>query len=236
MSTIFTIDFDFNLSDQKEALRFLQENGYKLLGFKGATGPNQVTAGMPVWFAEPFGEMFGDVEIDYEPLYKVYVYNKATIGAYTTIQMQALSPEFSLGTAVKFQQDGTFSEIGDALPGTISVLNDRPDGTENVTIGLAAKINGVYQPFCAFMSTPQGSISMAPNEKVCLFAAQTDLTSGSVTAQSTAPGCTFEFNANAVHYDLRVLPSTYGITSTADGLPVTNIGSGDSLLQLLNKK
>ena len=47
------------------------------------------------------------------------------------VQMQALSAEFPLGTAVKFQQDGTFSEIGKALDGTISVLNDRPSGTSS---------------------------------------------------------------------------------------------------------
>ena len=52
--TIFSIDFDFGSADQRTILDYLQKNNYKLFGYKGASGPNQVSAGLPTWFAEPF--------------------------------------------------------------------------------------------------------------------------------------------------------------------------------------
>ncbi|CAM1340263.1 hypothetical protein [Tenacibaculum amylolyticum] len=232
--TIFTMNFDFTAAEQREILQYLQQNNFTLFGFKGASGPNQVAAGLPTWFAVPYKEMFGTVEIDYEPLYKVYVFNKAEIGANTTIKMEALSIEIPLGSKVQFNSDGTFSTIGSATPGTISVLNNRPAGTSNITIGLAAKVNGVFAPFCAFTSTPQGTISMEPNQKVVLFAAQKNLISGSVVGNAAAPGCTFEFNASHINFDLEMIPSTFGITNAPGGLPVTEISSGASLSQLLN--
>jgi hypothetical protein len=232
--TIYTIGFDFTSNEQKSILQYLQANNYSLFGYKGASGPNQVAAGLPTWFKVPYVGVFGSVEIDYEPMYKVYVFNQAVIGTNTTIKMQAMSMEFPLGTALQFNPDGTFSKMGTAPAGTITVLNTRPAGTDNVTVGLAAKVNGEYQPFCAFTCTPQGSVSMAPNEKVCLFAAQTSLQSGSVLGNMTAPGCTFEFNSSNVNYNLLMIPSTYGIESAPGSLPVTAVSSGASLSQLLN--
>ncbi|MBE0391981.1 hypothetical protein [Flavobacterium sp. PL002] len=233
-ATIFTMDFDFTDASQRTILKYLQTNKYKLFGYKGASGPNQISSGLPTWFAVPYIEMFGSVEIDYEPLYKVYVFNKAVIGANTTIKMEVLSIELPLGTAIQFNSDGTFSTIGSAKPGTISILNNRPSGTTDVTVGLAAKVNGDYAPFCAFTSTPQGTVSMEPNEKVVLFAAQTNIVSGAVIGNAASPGCTFMFNASNINYNLEMIPSTYGITSAAGGLPVTAITSGASLSQLLN--
>src|ERR1700743_3314772 len=94
--TTYEITFDFTTADQRAILQQLQAGNYKLFGFKGATGPNQVASGLPCWFAEPFADMFGNVEIDYTPLYKVYVFNKANIGANTTIKMEELSDEYPL--------------------------------------------------------------------------------------------------------------------------------------------
>ncbi len=65
--TTFTIEFDFNSADQKAVLKELQTQGYNLLAYKGAVGPNQLTTGVPTWFAVPFGTMFGLVDIDYQP-------------------------------------------------------------------------------------------------------------------------------------------------------------------------
>ncbi len=232
--TVYKIDFDFNDASQKAILNYLQANNYSLFGYKGASGPNQVSAGLPTWFKVPYVEMFGIVEIDYEPLYKVYVYNQANIGTNTTISMQCLSVELPLGKAVIFNADGSFSVQGDAPAGTITVFNNRQANTSNVTIGLAAMVNGNYAPFCAFTCTPQGSVSMAPNEKVCLFAAQSNMVSGSVTGNATAPGCTFEFNASSIEYNLEMIAGTFGITNAPGGLAVTEISSGASLIQLLN--
>ncbi|MCQ9635981.1 hypothetical protein MP478_15515 [Chryseobacterium sp. WG14] len=233
-TTVFSIDFDFTSNEQKTILQYLQENNYKLMGYKGASGPNQVSTGVPAWFAIGYQEMFGEVEIDYEPRYKVYIYNKSNIGTNTTIQMQALSSEIPLGTAVTFHQDGSFSTTSGAPAGVITVKNDRGAGTSNITIGLAAKVNGVFQPFCAFTCTPQGSVSMEPNEKVVLFAAQTNMTSGSVTGNATAPGCNFIFSAQNIQYDLQMIAGTYGIESVPGGAPVNPVSSGESLTQLLN--
>ena len=57
-ATIFKIDFDFTSNEQKTILEYLQANNFKLMGYKGATGPNQVSAGLPTWFSEPYIEMF----------------------------------------------------------------------------------------------------------------------------------------------------------------------------------
>jgi len=234
MGTIFKINFDFTSQSQNTILKQLQAGKYKLLGYKGASGPSQVTAGLPTWFAEKYIDIFGQTEIDYEPLYKVYVYNKSTIGANTTITMEVLSKEIPLGTAVTFDGAGNFSTTPNAPAGIITVFNDRSADTQNVTVGLAAKVNGKYAPFCAFTSTPQGSVSMEPNEKVLLFAAETDMVSGSVTGNATAPGCTFDFNAADLQYQLEMIPVTLGITSAPGGKPVTETKANANLGQLLN--
>ena len=62
-ATKFKIDFDFKSAEQKTILEYLQANKFKLMGYKGATGPNQVSAGVPTWFVEPYIEMFGRVKI-----------------------------------------------------------------------------------------------------------------------------------------------------------------------------
>lgn len=232
--TVYNINFDFTRADQKTILQYLQNNNYSLYGFKGASGPNQVKEGVPVWFTVPFEEMFGNVDIAYEPLYKVYAFNQHEIAPNTTIKMDALSIELPLGTSIEFNADGTFSNKKDAPAGSISIINQRPAGTPNITVGLAAKVNGIFQPFCAFTCTPQGSVNMAPHETVCLFAAQADLKSGSVVGNAAAPGCSFVFDSNRINYSLEMLASTYGINSTPGGTLVTTFGSNASLNELLN--
>jgi hypothetical protein len=232
--TVYKIDFDFTGAEQKAILQLLQQNNFQLLAYKGASGPNQIASGLPTWFARPFTQIFGQVEIDYEPLYKVFVYNKAVIGTNTTIQMQSISDEIGLGNSLIFNMDGSFSP-GTVNPpaDTIVLQNYSPAGNPNVTVGLAAKVDGVYLPFCAFTSTPQGSIAMTPRETVCMFAAQTALVSGSVIANATAPGCMFSFSAQDMEYDLAVAPSTYALIS-AGTTPVKAVPSGSNLSLLLN--
>ncbi|MEM9822196.1 MAG: hypothetical protein AAF985_14030 [Bacteroidota bacterium] len=236
IATAFNIDFDFTSATQKKILQHLQNNGYKLMGYKGAKGAGQVTAGLPTWFAIPYMDMFAKVDINYEPLYKVYVSQQSEIGPNTTLNVSAMSKEFPLGTSLAFNPDGSFSidTTNPAPAGTISLLNNRPSSTPKVTVGLAAKVNGNFSPFCAFTLTPQGSVNMEPLEKVCLFAAQTSLQSGSVVGQAAAPGCTFEFSESAIDYSLEMIPNTYGIQAAPGGIPVAEISSGASLTQLLN--
>jgi hypothetical protein len=235
IATPYTINFDFSTDDQRTILGELQASGYKLCGFKGASGPSQVGAGLPAWFVEPFSDMFGDVTIDYEPLYKVFAFNQAVIGANTTIKMQSLSGEVPLGSVLLFNQDGSFT-TGTAAPqpGSIVVQNGTASGTPKLTIGLAAKVGGQYLPFCAFTSSPQGSIAMTPHETVCLFAAQTNLVSGTVTAAAAAPGCSFEFSNILMDYALKIAPSTFQTISAGKSV-VTLIDSGTNLNQLLNQ-
>ncbi len=75
---------------------------------------------------------------------------------------------------------------------------------------------------------------MEPNEKVLLFAAQTDMVSGSVTGNAAKPGCTFDFNASDIQYNLEMIPGTYGITSASGGNPVTETDANADLSQILN--
>lgn len=231
--TVYSIDFNFTSAPQQAVLQYLQNNNYQLLAYKGATGPNQVTAGLPTWFAVPFGNIFGAVEIDYTPQYKIYVFNQATIAANTTIQMQSLSSEVGLGTALNFQPTGAFTSAGSSKPGTITLNNQRPAGTPNITVGLAGLVNlpsgTQYLPFCAFTLTPMGSITMAPTENVAMMAAQVNLQSGNVQANASAPGCSFTFDSSKITYNLMVTPSTYAITNQPGTIPVENMLSGQAL-------
>ncbi|MDR4952273.1 hypothetical protein REB14_08830 [Chryseobacterium sp. ES2] len=233
-TTLYTINFDFTSQEQKAILQYLQENGYQLMGYKGATGFDQLNTGVPAWFAINFLDVFDTIEIDCEPQYKVYVYNKGIIEPNSTIQMQALSEEIPLGTAVTFHPDGSFSINGPAPAGMITVRNDRFLGIPNITIGLAAKVNGEFQPFCAFSCMSQGQVTMQPNENIVLFAAQTNMNSGSVTNRTMAPGCKLIFNDKNVKYDLEMIPGTYGITNAPGAAPVAPVSEGQSILQLIN--
>lgn len=237
--TTFSMDFDFTSAEQKKVLTYLQANNYQLLGFKGAKGPNQLAVGVPTWFSVPFGNIFGTVAIDYEPKYKVYVFNKSQIAAYTTIEMQALSSEIALGNGLVFNADGTFTTGTNPVPpGSIALTNNRPAGTPNVTVGLAGLINTPagqqYLPFCAFTLTPQGSINMTPQETIALFAAQVNLQSGNVQAVASAPGCSFSFSSSTTSYQLQILDSTYQVLNAPGTTPVTPVGSGANLVTLVN--
>lgn len=233
-TTIFSINFDFTSNDQKTILQYLQVNGYQLMGYKGASGRHQISSGVPTWFTISYQQIFGELEVDYEPEYKVYVFNKETIEVNTTIQMQALSEEIPLGSVVTFHKDGSFSTDSGAPAGVITLKNDRDANTPDITVGLAAKVNGIFQPFCAFTSTPQDSVSMEPNEKIVLFAAQTDMISGTVVRNVYGPGCNFMFNLPNIQYNLEMIRHTYGIESVPGTTPVNPVSSGQSLLQLLH--
>lgn len=239
--TTFTIEFDFNSADQKAVLSALQAQGYNLLAYKGAVGPNQLTAGVPTWFSVPFGTMFGLVDIDYEPKYKLYVTTQGNIAADTTIQMQSISTALSLGSAQTFNSDGSFVSGGVAnVPAdSLGLFNNRPAGTPPLTVGLAGLVNtpsggAQYLPFCAFTLNPQGSIMMKPLETILLVAAQQNLKSGSVQASVSAPGCTFAFSANIIEYDLQVLPSTYAITNQGGKPSVSPVSSGSTIGTIVN--
>ena len=231
--TIFTINFDFTPSEQKTILRYLQTNGYQLLAFKGATGLGQVGVGLPTWFAVPFGHLFGDQDIEFTPVYKVYVFNRMTIAANTVIQMHSLSDEIRLGTALNFNQDGSFTAAGSSPPGTITVHDERPKTVPDVTVGLAGLVNlssgAKYLPFCAFTQNARGSIEMKPNANIAMMAARVDLQSGNVQAKASAPGCTFTFDKEKIRFDLMIEDHTYAITSRPGSNPVKPISSGDAL-------
>ena len=233
-TTLYTINFDFTSQEQKAILQYLQENGYQLMAYKGASGANQLMAGVPAWFEINFMDVFGTIKIDCEPQYKVYVNNKTINEPNSTIQMQFLSEEIPLGTAVTFHPDGSFSITGPAPAGMIVVKNDKRLGTPIITIGLAAKVNGEFQPFCAFSGIPQRQVAMVPNERIVLFAAQTNMNSGCVTTLTTAPGCKLIFSDKNVKYDLEMIPGTYGITNAPGTTPVDPISSGSPISQLIN--
>ena len=238
LSIPFSMTFDFSSSDEQEILQYLQNNGYQLIAYRGATGSAQVTAGLPTWFTIPFLNIFGIFRVSYTPIYKIYVFNQAEVAANTIIEMQALSSETELGSAFNFTQSGQFTSNGTAPRGTITLTNLRPAGTPNVTVGLAGLVNSPsgsqYLPFCAFTLTPQGSITMAPTETVAMMAAQVDLQSGNVQANASAPGCSFTFDSSNLAYDLMIQDSTYTITGAPGAAPVTPMSSGQALSFLNN--
>ncbi|MFP2924695.1 hypothetical protein ACLESO_05650 [Pyxidicoccus sp. 3LG] len=233
------MNFDFTSADQRQVLGELQAQGYTLLGYKGALGPNQISVGVPTWFAVPFGHIFGSATIDYTPTYKVYVSNKANIAAGTTIDMDAMSFETGLGNALTFNQDGSFSSGGvlNVPASSIGLFNNRPAGTPQVTVGLAGLVNTPngeeFLPFCAFTLNPQSSLIMTPLENILLVAAQLNLQSGNVQANLAAPGCTFTFGTSVLDYDLKVLDSTFQITNVPGTTSVTPVASGN-LVSIVN--
>jgi hypothetical protein len=232
-ATTFTMDFDFNPASQTQVLQDLQNGGFTLLAYKGAKGPSQVTTGLPTWFSVPFIDIFGAVEISYTPRYKVYVFNQATIAANTVIDMESLSVEIDLGTALNFLPDGSFTTAGSANEGTITLNDLRPAGTPDVTVGLAGRVTvpagPQFLPFCAFTLSPQGSINMEPIETVALMAARLNLQSGNVQANASAPGCSFTFDSEDIDYKLMVEPSTFAVTNQPGASPVTALTSGTAL-------
>ena len=233
LDTTFSVSFDFASAAEQAVLQQLQAGNYQLLAYKGATGPSQVSAGLPVWFSVPFGNLFDDVVISYTPQYEVYVFNQATIAANTVITMQGHSNPVGLGTALNFNQDGSFTSAGSSPAGTITLNNLRPAGTPDITVGLAGQvtINGQSQflPFCAFTVTPLGSVEMAPVETVAMMAAQLNLQSGSVQANASAPGCSFTFDSSDSAYQLTVTPDTLAITNMPNTLPVQTLLAGQAL-------
>ena len=238
--TTYTIDFDFTSSDQTKILRQLQAQNYTLLGYKGAQGPNQLNVGVPTWFAVPFGNIFGATDIDYTPVYKIYVSTQANIDVDTTIDMQSLSAQLELGNSLTFNADGTFTAGGvSGMPESgIGLYNNRPSGTSTLTVGLAGLVktpNGeAFQPFCSFALNPQNSIVMTPLEQIMLVAARKSLKSGSVQANASAPGCTFSFSDSADKYQLMVKDSTFELTNRPKTAAVTPVTSGD-LISMINK-
>jgi hypothetical protein len=229
----FSMSFDFTSASEKAILGELQAGKYTLLAYKGATGPSQVSAGLPTWFSVPFGSIFGRVMIDYTPQYQVYVFNQSKIAPNTVISMDVASNPILLGNALNFLADGSFTSAGTSPEGTITLKDQRPAGSPVVTVGLAGQVTlptgTQYLPFCAFTLTPQGSIEMAPTESVALMAAQLNLVSGTVNANASAPGCSFTFNSANIAYELMVEPSTYAITNQPGTTPVNPMSSGEAL-------
>jgi hypothetical protein len=234
--TVYQMDFDFTTDEQRKVLEYLQTNDYELIGYKGAKGAGQVAAGLPTWFAMPFGQIFGSVAIDYTPKFKVYVFNRAQIAANTTIEMQSLSSEIGLGNALNFTQSGQFTSAGSSAPGTITLNDQRPAGSGDVTVGLAGLVNlptgTQFLPFCAFTMNPLGAITMEPMEQVAIMAARVSLQSGNVQANAAAPGASLIFDASTIDYQLRIEDSTYQITNVPGTTPVTPLTSGQSLAYL----
>lgn len=238
--TTFDMNFDFTTADQKAILAQLQANNYTLLGYKGAQGPNQLTVGVPTWFSVPFADMFGGVDIDYTPSYKIYVFNKSQIAANTTIEMQSISSAMPLSSALTFQQDGSFVSGGvqNVPADSLGLFNNRPAGSPALTVGLAGLVNlpsgPQYLPFCAFTLNPQNAIVMTPLETILLVAAQLNLQSGNVQASVSAPGCSFSFSDSTIEYDLQVLPSTFAITNVPGKAPVMPVSSGSTIGTIIN--
>lgn len=239
--TTYTIEFNFENSEQQAVLAALQAQGYNLLAYKGAVGPNQLTTGVPTWFSVPYGDQFGIVDIYYKPKYKLYVSTQADIAANTTILMKSLSRPLELGIAQTFNSDGTFVSggVSNVPADSLGLFNNRPAGTPALTVGLAGLVTTPsggeqYLPFCAFTLNPQGSIMMKPLETILLVAAQQSLESGNVQASVSAPGCTFSFSASVGKYDMQVLPSTFAITNLKGKPSVSPVSSGSTIGTIVN--
>jgi len=193
---------------------------------------------VPTWFAVPFTNLFGTVDINYTPTYKVYVSEQTTIDQNTVINMAASSSPTQLGNALTFSQDGSFVAGGvNGVPAaSIGLFNS---SAEPLTVGLAGLINlpgggTAYHPFCAFTLNSQNSIIMTPLDTILLVASESDLQSGNVQATVSAPGCTFSFTSSAIEYDLQMVDNTFAITNQPGTTPVDPVASGTAIATIVN--
>ncbi|CAK8712641.1 hypothetical protein KKHLCK_01660 [Candidatus Electrothrix laxa] len=229
---VYSINFDFRKKEQKRILEYMQQRGYKLLGFKGAKGDGQV-AGIPVWFSVPYIRMAGEVKNTYQSLYKVY-YVDSSMPSDKSIRMTALSEVVELGSKVTLQEDGSFSVEPGGPKNSILFFNNRATDSETITAGLASFVNGSYAPFCAFKATPQKPLRMEPNDKICLFAVPTVIRAGSVAAHAVSEGALFELDAPHNCLRLEMKQKGDGFNPVSWGLPVAQVHSGDQLTQLMD--
>ncbi|GEO37662.1 hypothetical protein SAE02_18100 [Skermanella aerolata] len=238
MSTNFTMQFDFTSSDEQAVLTNLQELNYSLVGYLGASGTGQITAGVPTWFTVPYTQVFGTETITYTPTYQVYTTSQSPIAQGTVINMQAVSPVTGLGQGFTFAQNGSWTygmPAGTVVPAnSVGLFNGT---TQTLTVGLSApaafNASNSYTPFCAFTLPAQNTIFMTPNQSVMLVNAITNAVSGSVQSAIAAPGASFSFNSSA-QYFLDVMAGTYGITNAPNTAPVTPVNSGASITQVVN--
>lgn len=212
-ATEYNAIFNFEYPPQLEILEELQINGYKLLAYKGATGSNQIKSGLPTWSSESFIEMFGRIEIDHQPLYKVYVYEENDLDEYSLIEMQFQSDICPLGTIIQLNPDYSFSLISEnGNKDSIKLIDNRPYDSKKITVGLASMIIGKFSPFCAFELCAQGEVIMKPNNKICLFTAQTDICRNQIVQNLTGMGCTFEFDEMHKQFNLKMTRMPWGIS------------------------
>ncbi|MCI5125117.1 MAG: hypothetical protein D3925_11745 [Candidatus Electrothrix sp. AR5] len=230
----YSINFDSRKREQKRILEYMQQRGYKLLGFKGAKSDGQV-AGIPVWFSVPYIRMAGEVENIYQSLYKVY-YVDSSMPSDKSISMTALSEVVELGSKVTLQEDGSFSVESGGPENAILLINNRAADSGTITAGLASLVNGNYAPFCAFKVVPQKPLRMEPNDKICLFAVPTVIRAGSVAAQAVSEGTLFELDAPHNCLRLEMKQEGEGFNPVSWGLPVAQVHSGDQLTQLMDSQ
>ena len=239
--TTYKMNFDFTDNTERQVLIELQEQGFVLLGYKGARGPSQIPVGAPTWLTVPFGNIFSVADIQYTPRYRLYATNQSNIAVGTVIEMRSQSNELNLGGAMTFNPDGTFVSggVGSVPSDSIGLYNSRPAGTPPLTVGLASEVatpsGRSFLPFCAFTLNPQNSIIMTPLENILLVAARMNLSSGNVQASVAAPGCNFSFNNQVTSYDLLVQPSSFALTNRSGTAPVSSVPSGSVISQIVNK-
>jgi hypothetical protein len=229
---VYSINFDFRKREQKRILEYMQQRGYKLLGFKGAESDGQV-AGIPVWFSVPYIRMAGEVKNVYQSLYKVY-YVESSTPSDKSIRMTALSEVVELGSKVTLQKDGSFSVEPGGPENAILFVNNRAANSETTTAGLASLVNGKYAPFCAFKVAPQKPLRMEPNDKVCLFALPTVERAGSIAAQILAEGALFKLDTPSNRLCLEMKQEGGGFSTVCWDMPITEVHSGEALTRLMD--
>jgi hypothetical protein len=229
---VYSINFDFRKKEQKRILEYMQQRGYKLLGFKGAESDGQL-AGVPVWFAVPYIRMAGEVKNVYQSLYKVY-YVDSSVPSDKSIRMTALSEVAELGSKVTLQDDGSFSVEPGGPEDAILFINNRAAGSETITAGLASLVNGEYAPFCAFKVGPQKRLRMEPSDKVCLFALPTVARAGSLAAKALAEGSLFELDASQNRLCLEMKQDGGGFSPVCWDIPIAEVHSGEPLTRVMD--
>lgn len=227
LTMAYTMAFDFTDAANNTVRTSAADATKHLRGYKKAVGGVEVAGGVPIWFSVPYTEMFGASVIEYDPEYTIYIDSNYGIGSFTTIDNKVQSAPLTLGSSVTFK-DGKFVTSQNGTSGTIT-LNRDDRSTKDFTVGLCAKVNGIFQVFCAFTLQPDGSICMEPKDEVLLCSGDVGQ-SGSVSSNTVSPGCKFPLDASNQSYALRMLENSFAITSATGGASVTDVPANENIL------
>lgn len=214
----YTIEFDFTSSAQQAVLSALQQDGYSLLVFQSIPSLEDAQQ-TPIWLLQSFNDVFGVFTLTFTPEYKAYVTQGSVLGAENAHKATervgssfAMSNVVPLGTALVFNQNGSFTPDTRSAPANaIALRNAATAGSQSLTTGLAANIEGIYSPFSAAPIPPSTVVVTTPISNVVLGVSQYNIEQGHMKFSSYVQGAQLDIRAGQPLYTLSIDPTTKAV-------------------------